>query len=119
MSPTSETSHRYVLNERGEPVPEPDLTRWASWYESTFTGDKERNPRRVALSRVGDWEVSTVFLALDHGYGTSRPILWETMVFGPEPWGDWCDRFETRAAAEYAHAEIVQRLIDGEPLPGY
>jgi len=90
--------------------------RSAAWYESTGS-DLERNPRRVAVSQVGPWRVSTVFLAIDHSFGRGRPILWETMVFGPEPWGDWCDRFETRGAAEFAHAHIVQRLIDEEPLP--
>lgn len=38
--------------------------------------------RRVAADRIGDIFVSTVFLPIDHSFGTGPPILWETMVFG-------------------------------------
>jgi hypothetical protein len=66
---------KYKLDARGEPIPEPDLMKWADWFE---TAD-----RRVAKDYVGEVKVSTVFLGLDHNFsGGGNPILWETMVFG-------------------------------------
>ena len=65
----------YILNEAGEPVPEPDLMTWAKAFETM--------ERKVKQEYVGPelW-VSTVFLGLDHNYTEEGPpILWETMVF--------------------------------------
>ena len=39
---------------------------------------------RVALSQVGDYEVSTVWLGMDHRHDTTttqRPLIFETMIF--------------------------------------
>ena len=55
------------------PVPCADYLEWAQWYE--------RADRRVAKSRVGPIEISTIFLGLDHGWGGRRQ-LFETMAFG-------------------------------------
>lgn len=67
--------YRYILNEEGKPVPEPDLFKWARWLE---TAD-----RTVAFDRIGHIRVSTVFLGLDPGFGQpGHLVLWETMVFG-------------------------------------
>ena len=66
-------SERYVL--RGhEAVPEPDLLRWAEWFE---TAD-----RHVDVTEIGDAKVSTVFLGLNHSFGDEPPTLFETMIFG-------------------------------------
>lgn len=46
------------------------------WYK------KMGDDRFVAKDRfLGDYEVSTVFLGLDHGYGFGPPVLFETMIF--------------------------------------
>jgi hypothetical protein len=51
------------------------LLEWAQWYE---TAD-----RLIAVTEVGEFRVSTVFLGIDHGYGVrDAPVLFETMVFG-------------------------------------
>ena len=65
----------WILDEHGEPVPEPDLLVWAKWFEGKF--------RRVAFTEIGPhFAVSTVFLGLDHNFAKlGPPILWETMVF--------------------------------------
>lgn len=69
--------YKYILNGEGNPVPEPDLLRWAEWFESS-------GARRVAFTQVSDEvKVSTVFLGLDHNFGMQGPpVLWETMIFG-------------------------------------
>ena len=66
---------KYILNNKGEAVPEPDLITWARWFEDSWP------TRSVAHEEVGGYTVSTVFLALDHQFGDGPPLLWETMVF--------------------------------------
>lgn len=96
---------RFILDENGEPVPEPDLMRWAQWFEGEF--------RRLARTEISpQLFVSTVFLGLDHNFGqTGPPILWETMVFrnrgnGREEQDTW--RYSSRAAALAGHAAAVK-----------
>ena len=69
----------YILDEKGE-VKEVDLYTWAEWLEDPSTN------RRLAHTRVGDYNVSTVFMGLDHNFGggSKKPILWETMIFENE-----------------------------------
>ena len=68
-------SDKYILNEQGEPVSCTNLFEWATWFED------HRNSRIVKQEQVGEFWVSTVFLALDHSFHSDTPILWETMVF--------------------------------------
>lgn len=106
----------YALDEHGEAVPVERLNdpRVLALFEP---GDIEHAPRRVAISQVGDWQVSTVFLVFNHNWGSGPPVLWETMVFGPEPWSEWQARYTSRADAEAGHNAIVERLLHGEPPP--
>lgn len=85
---------KFVLNADGDPVPEPDLITWATWFE-TFD-------QQVALTDIGDTGVSTVFVGI-------APILFETMVLGGRLNGrTW--RSATRAEAEQQHEAIVAQL---------
>jgi len=61
-------SDKYVLDENGQPVAEPDVLKWARWFE-------RKDVRRVASDDVGDVNISTVFLGLDHAFGGGQPIL--------------------------------------------
>jgi hypothetical protein len=58
-------------------------------------------------------EVSTVFLAIDHGFGGRLPVLWETMIFGG-PHDQWCDRYISEEAATHGHDAVVQALLAGK-----
>ena len=71
----------YVLDENGNPVPEPDGLKWSEFYASI-------NNRNVGFYKDDRCEVSTVFLGMDHQFGEGPPILWETMVFGGEFTGE-------------------------------
>lgn len=71
------TDGKYILNDKGEPVLETDLVTWANWFETSGP------QRRVGFDKIGDHEISTVFLGMDHGFGDDVPILYETMVFRP------------------------------------
>jgi len=101
-------NYKYVLDESGRPVPEPDTMRWGEWYEQSWPA------RRVARTEVGDVHVSTVFLAMDHNwFGDGPPILYETMVFGGDRDGyQW--RHHTREQAIAAHDQIVAALRAGQ-----
>ena len=65
--------------------------------------------KRVALTQVGPYEISTVWLGIDHGFGRGRPLIFETMVFAsPEFKHDMdCRRWHTEAEALAGHEEIV------------
>lgn len=94
-------SDKFILNEKGNPVPENDLFKWGQWMQ---TGD-----RKVARETINGIDVSTVFLGLDHNYeNTGCPILWETMTFGKIEYQDRCGG--SREQAEAMHAKMVQRI---------
>jgi hypothetical protein len=64
---------RYILDGK-VPVPCEDLITWAKWIETSEN-------RVVKQEWVGDLWVSTVFLALDHNWGSGPPLLFETLIF--------------------------------------
>jgi hypothetical protein len=93
----------YILNAAGEPIKEPDLTKWAVWFQLSAR-------RRVADETINDSRISTVFLGLDHSFEGPPPILWETMVFGG-PLNEEQDRCSgNREQAEAMHAKMVERV---------
>lgn len=96
-------SDKYILDEKGQPVAEPDLMKWAKWFEAA--------ERHVGDERIGESGISTVFLAMDHDYGCrGEPLLWETMVFGGalDQEQDRCSG--TREQAEAMHARMVEKV---------
>lgn len=97
---------RYILDENGDPVPEPDLMKWARWFEASWP-----DARRVALTQVSDEvTVSTVFLGSDHNwFDAGPPILFETMVFGGV-WDQHQWRHCTRVQALAAHDQIATHV---------
>ena len=106
---------QYILDENGDPQPEPDTLKWAEWFEHAS--------RIVQQDQIGDAFVSTVFLALDHRYGPGDPILWETMIFQGEseitlPSGrkkkfkqeQWMARYTSKDAAIAGHMKAVEMV---------
>lgn len=65
--------------------------------------------------RTGE-RVSTVFLALDHGYGDEPPVVFETMVFGGD-YDEYTWRYSTWDEALETHNKIVRAIKYGEELP--
>lgn len=102
----------YVLDEAGQPVPEPNLEKWGRWFEESWPA------RAVARTDLdGGVYVSTVFLGLDHRFSLflddAPPILYETMVFeGPWDQSQW--RYCTREQATAAHDQIVAAIRAGQ-----
>jgi hypothetical protein len=97
----------YILNEKGEPIVEPDLFTWGQWME-----DQQKIAGRIVLVEyVGISRVSTVFLGLDHGFGENRsPIVWETMVFGGPLNDEQVRCAGSREQAMARHAQMVERV---------
>lgn len=97
---------RYVLDGDGNPIPEPDLMKWAEWYENSWPA------RRVARTEYGDDKsVSTVFLGIDHGFGDEQ-LLYETMAFGfGEGEGEITLRYPSRDEALRGH-ETICRFVE-------
>lgn len=100
---------RYILDANGNPIAAPDVPTWAKWFETA--------QRQVALTKVepGVVEVSTVFLGLDHGFGSGPPVLWETMIFGGSHDG-YRNRYGSRAAAVEGHKLAVE-IAEGKRQP--
>jgi hypothetical protein len=98
-------SGKYILDGR-KPVPEPDLFKWAKWFESS--------DRIVAKNRnlPGDATVSTVFLGLDHRFvKDGPPLLFETMIFGGRHDGlQW--RYATYDEAKQGHIKALALAME-------
>ncbi len=78
------------------------LSRRAHWFQVT--------ERHIALTKVGDAEVSTVFLGSDHNWQRSGPpVLWETLVFGGLLDGEM-ERYTSREDAVRGHEAMVARV---------
>lgn len=72
---------------------------------------QNKDAKRVALTKIAeDVEVSTVFLGLDHNFGDgSKPILFETLVFGG-PMDGSMRRYENWIEAEQGHQLMVDKV---------
>ncbi len=109
---TYDVGGKYILVDR-EPVKCDDLLEWGRWMEE---GD-----RHVALTKLENVHVSTVFLGLDHSFsfaGRSRPVLFETMIFGGEhDQEQW--RYCTWDEAAAGHAEALALAKEGDRFPSY
>ena len=98
------SSARFVLDDEGQPVEEPDLMTWALWME--------RGNRIVRQDHLGRVMISTVFLGIDHRFGRSRsgpPVLWESMVFSGKHDGAQ-ERYASAQAALEGHWLLVEMV---------
>jgi hypothetical protein len=98
-------SDKYILV-NGVPTIEPDLMKWAKWFETS--------ERRVALTNVADAHVSTIFLGLDLSFGSGPPLLYETVVFGGAL-KNVTERYATAEEARRGHEAIVERVRNAYP----
>lgn len=94
----------YILKDR-KPVPVESLEEWAKSYDIT--------DRHVARDKIGDVEISTVFMGVNHRiHGDGPPLVFETMIFGGAH--DWHKtRASTWEEAEQQHAVAVAIVRSG------
>ncbi len=79
-----------------------DVATWASSFEN-------RDAWTVNKTTIGDANISTVFLGIDHSLGGARPMLFETMVFGG-PIDEAMDRCTTWEEAVEMHKLMCYRV---------
>ena len=84
----------YVLDNDGNPIPATTFGAIATLTDQDHVVEK---------TKIGQVEVSTVFLGLDHSFCKGGdPVLWETMIFGGEHDGEqW--RYTSRKEAIAGH----------------
>lgn len=99
-------SSEYAILKDGQVLPVFDIREWAKWFENF-------DNRRVDKTQVGDVEISTVFLGLDHSFGHGPKLWFETMIFGgkfdQEQW-----RYSTLEEAKAGHIEAVDLVKKSE-----
>lgn len=82
----------------------------------TELGNFPSDYKRVARDEGETYEVSTVWLGLDHSYG-GAPIIFETMVFGnAHPLDQHQVRYATEAEALAGHAKMVTRCEEASRM---
>lgn len=106
----------YLLDADGRPIlidtsTDAGFFTWSEWFA---TAD-----RQVARDCLGvedgqpAFEVSTVFLGLEHGQDEAgAPLLYETLVFVEDGTTRDLRRYASREAAQVGHARIVGALRD-------
>jgi hypothetical protein len=96
----------YVLKD-GKPVPEPDLTKWARWLE---TSDKERLVKRTRWWDHQEVVIATFFLALaDNSSTEGLVLLYRTVVYGGDLHGSQED-YATREQALEGHGRWCRKV---------
>lgn len=76
-----------------------------------------RQYKRIGLTVEDGYRVSTVWLGLNHQFGDGPPLIFETMIFGPDSWADeYCERYATEDAARAGHDRAVA-ILRTEILP--
>ena len=103
---------RHFIEVDGVPMPV-DLYTWARAF------DQRDEAWRVGNDTIGEAQVSTVFLGLNHRHDAGAPLLYETMIFGGDH-DEYQVRYTTREAAAAGHAAIVAWVKGktGEPEVG-
>lgn len=95
----------YVLDDNKKAIPA-TLEEWSAMFE--------KNDRKIAFDVLGDYEVSTVFLGLDHNYFGGEPLIFETMIFCKDQELDQsCWRYSTYEQALVGHQEALN-LVKGK-----
>jgi hypothetical protein len=92
----------YILDEHGNPVPEPDPLKWADWIE------ENHEKRSIQLDEVDGYTVSTVFLGSDMSFMSNKPELFETIVFGDDD--NMMRRYATKQEALQGHLEVLYQV---------
>lgn len=82
-------------------IPTENMTEWGEMFKG--------KDRLVAKDTIGDADISTVFLGLNHGYG-GKKLWFETMIFGGEH-DEFQERYATWEEAEAGHKRAVEMVM--------
>ncbi len=84
---------------QGNPISQAEMIR-------LFANSEER---MVALDIIGDTQVSTVHLVIDHSWEDGPPVIFETMCFGGTRDQEQI-RYGTEAQARAGHQKLVAEI---------
>lgn len=81
--------------------------------EMGYREDFDLMHRFHLIKRVGDYEVSTVDLGLDHSFGVGEPLYYETMIFKRKeseenPFKYYQERYATKKEAKKGHKKAIK-----------
>ena len=96
-------STHYILNEDKSVTAVDSVIEWAKGFAKA-----DRRVERTNIPEFGS-DVSTVFLGLDHQWGSGSPLLFETMIFGGDMDG-YQERYSTWDEAVNGHAKVVDKV---------
>lgn len=99
----------YLLDKNKEPY----KVSIEEYLEKLLEIDKHVAYDVVEDEKGNEVRISTVFLAMDHGWGVRsnnrnyKPVLWETMIFGGEH-NDYQKRYSSHKSALIGHNKALQ-----------
>lgn len=91
------------FDRQGRPI---TMEQWVAEF------GKDRHVAETDLGTLG--YVSTVWLGLNHAFGSGPPVIFETMIFGG-PMDEYMDRYSTEEEAKSGHEFAVQALMFYRP----
>lgn len=94
----------YYFDPDGNPI---DALDWGALYQEFDVN------ARIGLTDVNGYQVSTVWLGINHNHRGDPPIIFETMIFATDandPLNCWCVRYATKSAAQHGHEQVVACL---------
>ncbi len=91
----------YFILDGKEVVPVDDVLVCGRWFEDF--------DRRIARDEIGEVQVSTVFLGLDHQFGDGPPLIFETLVLDGKLDGE-IDRYSTWDEAAAGHVAMCVKV---------
>ena len=99
----------YILDADQRVVKAADGLEWRLFFEKA---DRQVAHNIFGHEAIGEIEVSTVFLGINHRFGDDGPpLVFETMIFGGgDGLNGYTDRCSTWADAEAMHAKAVQHV---------
>ena len=87
------------------------VLEWGNLFE-------KMDDRIVAVSKVGDCDVSTVWIGMDHRFDPNdggEPLIYETIIFGLGEDDEYLVRYSTREEAILGHIKAVEHAASGLP----
>lgn len=87
------------------------LEEWIVLFEQR--GKEGQDFWKVGNDKIGDVEISTVWLGLDHNFNDEGPpLIFESMIFGGN-YDEEQHRYSTWAEAEEGHKKLVEKVKNG------
>lgn len=94
----------YYILEGTEIVKTNDVKEFAAFFET--------DNRRIDFTELPNGvHVSTVFLGIDHGYHSERPVLFETMILNGEH-DNYMKRYCTYEEAKEGHQRAIKLVFE-------